>query len=406
MKVLLIHWYFWPDTSPYAEMLRVIAGRLARDGHQVRVLSAQPSYTSTAAGRAAPRREHMEGFEVLRTRLLKESKSNYLVRGINAVLWSWAVLRQAFTRGGWDTVMISTMPPVLPGMAARWCARLRGAAFLYHMMDIHPEAAAAGGMMRRGMLYRLLRAIDRRNCARARRVVVLSEDMAATLRARGLDGANVLQIDNFELRGAAAAESSPVAAPGAAARFTVLFAGNIGRFQALDGLLDAAHRLRDRGDLRFLFLGEGAGLARLQAAAARLPEGLVEFRGHVPVAEARAAMLAADLGVVALAPGVHRVAFPSKTMTYACEGLPMLALVETGSSLAQLIEEADLGVVADPADGGAIAAALSAAIEQGLEERQALRQRVREYGEQHYSRAVAEQAWSALYARLAASRRS
>ncbi|MEO2237336.1 MAG: hypothetical protein ABGW95_03725, partial [Candidatus Poseidoniia archaeon] len=76
-------------------MLRFIAARLAADGHQVRVLTAQPSYTSTSSGQRMPRRETMDGFEVVRARLLPASKRNFLVRGINAVLFMFAILRQA-----------------------------------------------------------------------------------------------------------------------------------------------------------------------------------------------------------------------------------------------------------------------------------------------------------------------
>ena len=418
MRILLVHRWFWPDSPPYAEMLRVIAARLAADGHQVRVLTAQPAYTSTTAGRRMPRRERLDGFGIRRVRLLPEPKRNFLLRGLNTLLFAFAILRQALARGGWDVVMTSTMPPVLIGLGGRWCARLRGAAFVYHMMDIHPEAAAEAGMMRRGLPYRLLRAVDSRNCARAARVVVLSGDMQATLRARGLDDARVRVIDNFELRGDAVPASDGGEAAGSTAEapagdadveqaspFTVLFAGNIGRFQALDGLLDAAGRMADRvGELRFLFLGEGVGLEDLQRRAATLPPGLVEFRGRVPVSAARAEMQAADLGVVALAPGIHKVAFPSKTMTYACAGLPMLALVESGSSLAALIHDAGLGDVAEPRDADAIVAALERALARTPEERAALRARVRAHGREHYSRATAERRWSELYADLAAAR--
>lgn len=398
MRVLLVHRWFWPDSPPYAEMLRVIAARLAADGHQVRVLTAQPSYTSTTTGRKMPRREQLDGFEVVRARLLPESKRNFVVRALNTALFALAILRQGFSRGGWGAVMTSTMPPVLIGWAGRGCARLGSGAFLYHMMDIHPEAAALGGLMKRGWAYRMLRAIDRRNCARARKVFVLSADMRTTLHDRGLDTANIEVVDNFELQGSEAG----AAAAASGQPYTVLFAGNIGRFQALDGLLGAARRLQSRaGELRFLFLGEGVGLAKLRDAADQLPSGLVEFRGHVPVAEARAAMEAADLGVVALAEGIHRVAFPSKTMTYACVGLPMLGLVEAGSSLAELLQRHDLGAVEDPADEEAIAAAIETELSRTPEDRLARRERVRAHGEAYYARGVAENRWSAVFAELA-----
>ena len=44
MRILIVYRYFWPDTPPYATMLRDISRWLAEAGHDVEILTAQPSY--------------------------------------------------------------------------------------------------------------------------------------------------------------------------------------------------------------------------------------------------------------------------------------------------------------------------------------------------------------------------
>ena len=63
-QVLAVHRYFWPDAPPYAAMLRNIAGRWGRDGADVAVVTAQPSYRGGQHKR--PAREAIDGFQVRR----------------------------------------------------------------------------------------------------------------------------------------------------------------------------------------------------------------------------------------------------------------------------------------------------------------------------------------------------
>jgi colanic acid biosynthesis glycosyl transferase WcaI len=123
---------------------------------------------------------------------------------------------------------------------------------------------------------------------------------------------------------------------------TVIFTGNLGRFQRLDVVVAAVlsdHPGMDR--VRLVLMGEGAakdGLARQVASAPERTRERVVLLPHGSSAQARALMRAADWGLVSLAPDVIRYAYPSKTATYLSEGLPVLAAVESDSSLVRDVE--------------------------------------------------------------------
>jgi len=125
--------------------------------------------------------------------------------------------------------------------------------------------------------------------------------------------------------------------------FHILFAGNIGNFQGLESIIEAAIFLRDNQNIKFYFMGEGLAKAELMKQSWALLGKTVSFIPYQPMEIAFAAMEGADLGVISLKPNVYKVAFPSKTMMYLAAACPVLALVEKESILAQEIISKGLG---------------------------------------------------------------
>ena len=259
-------------------------------------------------------------------------------------------------RRRYDLLTVTTIPPVIMGVAARVIKRLTGIPFVYHCMDLYPEVAEVAGLARNRLLLRLARRLDTTTCRRATAVVVLSQDMRATLLARGLTDANIVVCNNFDLLDEAADPPADVL-PVDPDRFRVTFAGNLGRFQGLEDVVDAAAALcAERADLDLVFLGSGVLAEPLRERAGPLLGRRVHFLGQQPVAAAALALAHSQLAVVSLRPGMYRVAYPSKTMTCLAAGCRLLVVVEDESELAALVRDEDLGTVCPPGDVGRAAA--------------------------------------------------
>jgi glycosyltransferase involved in cell wall biosynthesis len=357
MRVLVIHRYYWPDTPPYASMLRKIVGQWVGDGHEVEVLSSQPSYKAGLENPVQQRREIVDNATVMRLALPNEAGRPF-VRIANALRLCLAIVWQAVVVRRYDVIMVSTAPPVVAGAAAALASRLSGARFIYHCMDIHPEIGRISGEFRHPALFRILRAVDSWSCRQADPVVVLSADMAQALRERpGGTALRIKELNNFSLPSDPGdAPESPIAP--AANRFTILFAGNVGRFQGLEYLVEAMALLKARDDIELVLMGEGASRDALEAMA-RQHGARVRFVGHRPVAEAKAAMRCASVGFVSVVPGLYRYAYPSKTMTYMEQGCPVLVAVESQSQLADDVRRGGLGHVVDNGHPQALADAIT-----------------------------------------------
>ncbi|NCO98601.1 MAG: glycosyltransferase family 4 protein [Sphingomonadales bacterium] len=357
MKILFTHRYFWPDTPPYAAMLRTIAEYLAREGHDVHLFASQPSYGLVEK---AARIEELNGVHIHRIGVLRESKKNPFARAFNVLVYCIGLFYHIIRKRP-DVVTAATFPPIAAGWTASLAAGLVGAKFVYHMQDVHPEVSKyAGGRLGRGFLLRFLVWLDNQTLRRAAAIIVLSQDMANTLTLRDVGKTLPIQIiNNFQLRSFSAEQEPPQELKKPANKRRIIFAGNLGKFQNLELLTDGiALCFGNHPDLELLLLGDGEMKFALEQKWGLHPQ--VQFGPFLPFVQAEKLIRASDVGLVSLSPDIYNVSYPSKVLTYLGLGIPMLALVEPHSALAKEILDNGLGVVPDAATPQAIASALEA----------------------------------------------
>ncbi len=370
MRVLIVYRHFWPDSPPYASMLRSIAKRLVADGHEVTVWAESPCYKQTDLSIDVPRLENLDGIKVERFASLPGSRTIGSIRTSGKALFPL----RALARGLWrklkgeqfDLVWTATIPPVVQGTAGRWLARIFSSKFLYHCQDLYPELAVHMKIWRTGGLgTRILRRLEAKNRASADLLVTLSDDMANTARELSAPKGELVVINNFMLEdfNEDGSGSSTDIAPSETGNskkdrnIRLIFAGNMGAFQGLDRLVEAMRLLEaEKLCLELVMMGTGKALAELKRRATGLEN--VIFKPHSEFEYAKSIIRAADLGVVALEPGIQRFAFPSKTLTYLGLGLPIFLICEEGSELAGLINDNAIGFACSSPDVEAIAESL------------------------------------------------
>lgn len=379
-------------------MLRAIVGRWVGEGATVDVVGTQPSYRSRTEAPLRPWREHVDGVSITRVRVLPERGST-LRRLVNVPLFTIAATRRVLglTRG--DVVMCSTAPPVLLSATVSLAARVRGARFIYHCMDIHPEIGSLSGEFRNPLVFRVLRAVDRATCRRAHCIVVLSRDMRRALLDRDTElSGKIVILNNFalpEYRDSLAPAGPALDGFQRGAALRLVFAGNIGRFQGLPEVVDAV--LASNVDVELVVMGDGKVKDALREACAAHPNGRrVTFLPHGTLAEARTVMRSADAGVVSLAPGIARYAYPSKTMTYLGEGLPLLVVAEADSELSHTVEAERIGVAVEPGDIPGLERAMIRLARDSLNGNPGLRERARMFAEATYGKEHVLDQWAEL----------
>jgi len=129
-----------------------------------------------------------------------------------------------------------------------------------------------------------------------------------------------------------------------------VFAGTMGKAQALDAVLEAACLLRDKlPKIQFVFVGGGIDVDRLKKKAIEKDLGNVRFLPRRPMSKIGDVLSLADVLLVHLKDDpLFKITIPGKTQAYMAAGRAILMGVR--GDAAALVEKAGAGLTCTPED--------------------------------------------------------
>jgi glycosyltransferase involved in cell wall biosynthesis len=260
-----------------------------------------------------------------------------------------------------DVVLTMTDPP-FAGIVGAVVGLLKGKPYVYNIRDLYPDMATGGSIVAPGFLSRVWEKLHRWALRRASRVIVLGEDMRARIIAKGVDQKRVMIVrDGTDIIPAGSPEPpldpEVIRAIRGDFRFIALHAGNLGFYGAWQTLLAAARVLSNNG-VGFVFVGDGAQRAQLEAAASGSEN--VRFLPFFPASKISSVLAAADIHIVTVKRGLEGVVVPSKMYGILAAGRPIVAVAPAESDAATLALRQGFGVAADPDKPEELVAALRA----------------------------------------------
>jgi colanic acid biosynthesis glycosyl transferase WcaI len=237
---------------------------------------------------------------------------------------------------------------------------------VFNIQDVFPDAAVETGAISNRTIIAAASWLERVSYRAADAVTVLSDDLRDNVVAklaprRGEHaGDTVHVIPNFvDTEDIAPADRlTPYRAElGLGDGPVVLYAGNVGFSQSLDLVLAAARRLPD---VTFLVNGNGAARPSLEAAAADLAN--VRFADYIEPSRLAELLATGDVHVVPLRRGLGRVSVPSKTYSIMAAGRPVVASIDPGTAVPQILAASGGGVAVAPDDAAAFTAAIGSLV--------------------------------------------
>jgi len=128
-----------------------------------------------------------------------------------------------------------------------------------------------------------------------------------------------------------------------AGRVIFVYAGNMGVAQDFNLLMNMVKLYEDKVDVGFVFVGRGSEVQRLKKEATQFALTNIIFFDEINSSEIPALYAQCDIGLVALDPRHKSNNIPGKFLSYMESGLPVLARLNTGNDLIQLISENQVG---------------------------------------------------------------
>lgn len=356
-RVLLLTQWFDPEPT-FKGM--VFARELVRQGFEVEVVTGFPNYPG---GKVYPgyrikllQRELIDGVHVTRVPLYPNHDQSAIKRVLNYASFAASALVYGLFVAKRADVIYAYHPPLTVGITASLIRLLRRIPVVYDIQDMWPDTLRATGMLNNPKALKVVAAVCEWVYRRVDHIAVLSPGFKRLLVQRGVPASKIDVIYNWADEAALAAPTGqlPAAFPGPE-RFRILFAGNMGKAQALDTVLEAAELLQARGSrVCFVMLGGGVELGRLKEQAAQRKLDNVIFLPAVPMAEVGAYLHAADALLVHLRKDpLFEITIPSKTQAYMAVGKPLLMAVD--GDAADLVRDSGGGMVAESENAEALA---------------------------------------------------
>jgi colanic acid biosynthesis glycosyl transferase WcaI len=400
MKVLLLNQFFHPDHSATSQLATDLAEDLVASGIEVTALAGRGSYLG---GQQLAARDEHRGVEIVRASASSLGKRTLAHRGLDYATF-YVTAGAALARlPRHDVIIAMTTPPLIAAAAAALKGPKRSR-LVYWVQDLYPDVAVAfGALDRRSAVTRMMAATSRTVMRRSDRLVVLGEAMGERCVAAGADRARVTVIPNWAdsdaVRPVEHGKNGLRDELARGARTIVMYSGNMGRAHDIATLLDAARQLRDRADVAFIFIGDGAKKAEVEAAARELPNvRLSPYQSRDQLSES---LSAGDLHLIGLSPEMEGLIEPSKLYGVMAVGRPTLFVGPKGSEVARTIARHDCGRVFENGDASGLAAAIAELVD-APELCRAMGARARAALVQRYSRRVATAAFHDLLEELCA----
>jgi len=385
IRVLLLTQWF--DPEPTFKGL-VFARELVRQGFEVEVLTGFPNYPG---GEVYPgykinrlQREVIDGVQVTRVPLYPNHGQSAIKRVLNYLSFAASALVYGLFIAKRADVIYAYHPPLTVGITASLIRLFRRIPVVYDIQDMWPDTLRATGMINNQRALNVVEAVCQWVYRRVDHIVVLSPGFKRLLVQRGVPATKVDVIYNWADEAALAAPQGllPADFPGAE-KFRILFAGNMGKAQALDTVLDAAALLQVRGSrVCFVMLGGGVEVSRLAHRAVDLKLQNLVFLPPVPMAEVGTLLHAADALLVHLRKDpLFEITIPSKTQAYMTVGKPLLMAVN--GDAADLLLQSGSGVVAESENAEALSKAAERLAALAPEQLDLMGQKAQHYYQEH-----------------------
>jgi colanic acid biosynthesis glycosyl transferase WcaI len=397
MNLLMLSINYSPEPTGFAPHVTDLCEYLASKRHNVTVLTGFPFAPYWSRYRGYARRfvkfETINDVQLVRlTHFIPRKPSSTLQRicmeGTFCLVAGMIFMR--LSRSHFDIVLYVGAQPSL-AMLARIIGNVKKIPYVVGINDLAAQAAGEAGIVRFGLLNRILAKFEYSAYSKASGAMVLCEGFRDALRKNGYSDEKIKIIrspinidsihpsdDKYAFR-----ESYGIAK----VSFVVLWAGSMGIKQGLSNIVEACKLSKRLGiSVHWVLAGDGETRRSVEAEVKKCNlESNVQFLPFQPEDHLSDMFSTADVLLINQLSTVKNTVMPSKLLTYMAAGLPVLAAVNADSQAAELLRVSEGGVIVEPENPMALIEGLKRLMND-KKNREKMGERNRIYAVEHFDR--------------------
>ncbi len=251
-----------------------------------------------------------------------------------------SILKDGFDKDTFDLIVYPT-PPITLAPVLKYCKKHYKSAITYLMLkDIFPQNAVDLKMFSASSpIYSYYRHLEKKLYEYSDRIGCMSEANIEYLKEHDPEIPR-LKLEYFP--NTAAVRKLPAALSEPSDRLRIVFGGNMGRPQDIEGLLESVKKCGERAELSdvfFYFIGDGSESSKIEEFVKKEKPANFSYRHQMPREEYEDLVNNADVGLISLSNDFTIPNFPSRILPYMQKAKPMLAVVDDATDIDTCITE-------------------------------------------------------------------
>ena len=345
MRIVIATPILYSPTSPFNHLFKDIIGGFLEAGNQVVRLVAVENENET---------EYKYGYDGknIEYKLYKRKSSdhgNIISRYIRDTLTN---IREAIGILKLKDVDVLFEDVSYSSFWAVKAAKMKGIKVVAMLQDIWPDNAVQSHLISESsFLYKYFEMWQKSVYKNADKLICISDDMKDFIVSKGVDADKIEVIYNWGY------SDDVVDIPWEEnefvkkynldrEKFYAIYAGNIGKMQNVEIVVNAAKELQDREDIQFLIIGDGARREAIEEMAAGLKN--ITMLPMQPSELATHIYSAAGVNIIPLVAGGTKTAMPSKTGVVLSCGKPVVLCFDASERFVNTVYESKAGMVVHP----------------------------------------------------------
>lgn len=338
MKILILSQYFYPETFS----INTVATELKNSGFDVTVLTGYPNYPMgeifDGYGFDIPYETNIDGVNVVRVkaRPRKTGKVNLALCYYSFFSKTYKWLKKHYKE--YDLIYCFEVSPITACLPATKLKKKRGMPYVINVQDMWPECFECVMNVHSPLIIKPLRKLSDYIYKNADKLLCSSKSFCEEFKRRKIAEDKLVFWPQFANDYGVSNETvEEYKTP-----YRFVFAGNIGKAQGLDLVLDTAKITIDNKEIGYYLIGDGTSLQHLKERVEKEELSNVFFLPRKPEREIPRYLSSATCGILILEENIlSKIVLPQKMQMYMACKLPILCVMNGEAK--KITEEAGAG---------------------------------------------------------------
>ena len=306
--------------------------------------------------------------KVNRFYMFREAK-NPILRTVRYIMSNFIQYQKGCIEKDVDIIIAASTPPtqgILCSLVREKISKKRGEhiPFLYSLQDVFPESLVTAGLTKKGsLLWNIGRKMESYIYHHADIIVVISQDIKENILAKGVPENKIRVVRNWidtkAVHPVRSEDNGLIRELGLRRdTFKVVYAGNLGRAQGVQVIIDVAEKLKNKQRIEFIIFGNGVEEEKLKCRIAKKRLSNINIYPLQASERVSEVYSLGDVCVVTCKKGAGKGAFPSKTVSIMATATPVIAAFDEDSELCKTIIQHECGIVLEPENSDKLADAI------------------------------------------------